>query len=55
MTNLEKIQSMDVVEMAVFLTTDGFNCNHCMSNERCPCDQNCFEHCQEWLEREAGE
>lgn len=55
MTNLEHIQSMGASEMAEFLTYGGFDCKNCMTNERCPCDQECYTHCLEWLEREVEE
>ena len=53
MTNLEKIQSKNVEEMAGFLTVGGFDCGMCRENGSCDCD--CFEHCKEWLEQEAEE
>lgn len=52
MTNLEKIQSMSVSELAEFLVYSSFDCNNCEVDKDHPCDQECYTHCLHWLERE---
>ena len=60
MTNYERIKQMSVEEMTKMLS-GMWDCNDCTEHERLSdnpllknevCDNECFEHCKEWLEKE---
>lgn len=62
MTNADRIRSMSDEELAKCLHDIGWDCHLCAEHERLDnepllrdqrCDENCFEHCLEWLKQPA--
>ena len=63
MTNYECIKNMSAEEMSDFFA-NMFDCNLCSEHERLSdnpllsnetCDNDCINHCKQWLEMEAEE
>lgn len=64
MTNADRIRSMTDEELAKYIYEIGFDCHLCSEHERLSdspflsqetCDDNCFEHCLEWLQEPVKE
>lgn len=63
MTNYDRINQMSIEEMADFFV-NMFDCNLCSEHERLSdnpllsnetCDNDCINHCKQWLEQEVEE
>ena len=61
-TNADRIRAMSDEEMARHLHCIGWDCHLCSEHRRLDnepllrnekCDENCFEHCLEWLKQPA--
>ena len=61
-TNADRIRAMSDEELARHLHCIGWDCHLCAEHERLDnepllrdqkCDENCFEHCLEWLKQPA--
>ena len=61
MTHYDYIKQMNINEMAYYLS-NMFDCNLCSEHQRLSdnpllmdegCDDNCINHCKEWLESEV--
>ena len=61
-TNADRIRAMSDEELARHLHCIGWDCHLCSEHERLDnepllrnekCDENCFEHCLEWLKQPA--
>lgn len=64
MTNADRIRAMTDEELARHLHCIGWDCHLCAEHRRLDnepllrnekCDENCFEHCLEWLQQPAEE
>ena len=64
MTNADRIRAMGDEELARHLHCIGWDCHLCAEHIRLDnepllrdqrCDENCFEHCLEWLKQPAEE
>ena len=64
MTIYEKIKTLSVKEMAEFLTECCFGCDDCEEGQLLSdnpltkdehCDEKCYEHCLNWLNKTAAE
>ena len=62
MTNADRIRAMTDEELARHLHCIGWDCHLCSEHRRLDnepflrlerCDENCFEHCLEWLQQPA--
>ena len=62
MTNADRIRAMSDEELARHLHCIGWDCHLCAEHRRLDnepllrdqrCDENCFEHCLEWLKQPA--
>ena len=62
LTNADRIRAMSDEELARHLHCIGWDCHLCTEHERLDnqpllrdqrCDENCFEHCLEWLKQPA--
>lgn len=63
-TNADRIRAMSDEELAKHLHDIGWDCHLCVEHKRLDnepllrnqrCDENCFEHCLEWLKQPAEE
>ena len=63
-TNADRIRAMSDEELATHLYDIGWDCHLCAEHRRLDnepllrgekCDENCFEHCLEWLKQPAEE
>ena len=64
MSNADRIRAMSDEELAKCIYEIGFDCHLCSEHERLSdspflsqetCDDNCFEHCLEWLQEPVKE
>ena len=63
-TNADRIRAMIDEELATHLNDIGWDCHLCAEHKRLDnqpllrdqrCDENCFEHCLEWLKQPVEE